>query len=94
MPARCSAPRCNSNKEGCCCTTFAQDPNWKQKWIDAVGIPNWKPLKLALLCEVGTKVCIEMFYNVTSVNIKNNISIIISYLKNINVIIQYNSCCT
>ncbi|EGI70008.1 PREDICTED: THAP domain-containing protein 5-like isoform X1 [Acromyrmex echinatior] len=53
MPAGCSAPKCtNSNKDGYCCTTFAQDPNLRQKWIDAAGIPDWKPSKSALLCEV------------------------------------------
>jgi len=30
----------NSNKKGYCCTTFAQDPNSRQKWIDAAGIPS------------------------------------------------------
>ncbi|XP_012063098.1 PREDICTED: THAP domain-containing protein 6-like [Atta cephalotes] len=53
MPTTCSAPRCtNSNKDGYCCTMFAQDPKLKQKWIDAAGIPDWKPSKSAVLCEV------------------------------------------
>ncbi|XP_018369549.1 PREDICTED: THAP domain-containing protein 2-like [Trachymyrmex cornetzi] len=53
MPTTCSAPRCtNSNKNGYCCTMFAQDPKLKQKWIDAAGIPDWKPSKSAVLCEV------------------------------------------
>ncbi|KAG5305683.1 ECH1 protein, partial [Acromyrmex insinuator] len=52
MPTTCSAPRCtNSNKDGYCCTMFAQDPKLKQKWIDAAGIPDWKPSKSAVLCE-------------------------------------------
>jgi len=62
MPAGCSAPKCtNSNKDGYCCTTFAQDPNLRQKWIDAAGVPDWKPSKSALLCEVGTEA--YKFYN-------------------------------
>jgi len=49
MSARCSAPRCtNSNKKGYCCTTFAQDPNLRQKRI-AAGIPDRKSSKSALL---------------------------------------------
>jgi len=42
---------------------FAQDPKLKQKWIDAAGIPDWKPSKSAVLCEVSTETCIQMFYN-------------------------------
>ncbi|XP_018347670.1 PREDICTED: uncharacterized protein LOC108751768 isoform X1 [Trachymyrmex septentrionalis] len=53
MPARCSAPRCtNSNKERYGCINFARDPKLRQKWIDAVGISDWKPPKSAVLCEV------------------------------------------
>ena len=48
-------------------------------------LPDWKPSKSALLCEVDTEACIQMFYNVTSVNTnKNNINVIISqyqYIK-------------
>ncbi|XP_018337481.1 PREDICTED: uncharacterized protein LOC108745685 [Trachymyrmex septentrionalis] len=32
-----------------CCTIFAQDPNLRQKWINAVGIPDWKPSKSAVV---------------------------------------------
>jgi len=61
MPARCSAPRCtNSNKERYGCINFARDPNLRQKWIDAVGISDWKPPKSAVLCEVS----IEAYTNV------------------------------
>ncbi|KYM96854.1 hypothetical protein ALC62_12465 [Cyphomyrmex costatus] len=53
MPSRCSAPRCtNSNKDGYCCVTFAQDPELRRKWIDAVRITDWEPSKTAVLCEV------------------------------------------
>ncbi|XP_018375611.1 PREDICTED: uncharacterized protein LOC108769238 isoform X1 [Trachymyrmex cornetzi] len=53
MPARCSAPRCtNSNKERYGCINFARDPKLRQKWINAVGISDWKPPKSAVLCEV------------------------------------------
>ena len=39
-------------------------------------LPDWKPSKSALLCEVDTEACIQMFYNVTSVNTnKNNINV-------------------
>ena len=58
---------------------FVQNPNSRQKWIETIGIPDWKSSKSALLCVVGTKACIQMFYNVTPVNInKNNINVIIS----------------
>ena len=50
MPVRYSALRCtNSSKEGYCCTTFAQDPNSRQKWIDAIGILDWN-LQNQLYC--------------------------------------------
>ena len=69
MPTTCSAPRCtNSNKDGYCCTMFAQDPKLKQKWIDAAGIPDWKLSKLVLLYKIGIEVCIQMFYNLIPIN--------------------------
>ncbi|KYN50225.1 hypothetical protein ALC62_04153 [Cyphomyrmex costatus] len=54
MSFRCSVPKCtNSNKDGYCCVTFAQDPELRRKWIDAVGIADWEPSKTAVLCEVS-----------------------------------------
>ncbi|XP_071580644.1 uncharacterized protein [Temnothorax nylanderi] len=53
MPSGCCAPRCtNSNKDGYCLTTLDQDPELKQKWIDAAGEPDWQTSKSARLCEV------------------------------------------
>jgi len=74
MPARDSAPRYTDSIKKDIATQHLS--NSKQKWIDAVGISDWKPSKLALLCEVGTKACIQMFYNVTSININKNNSIL------------------
>ncbi|XP_036148192.1 THAP domain-containing protein 2-like isoform X1 [Monomorium pharaonis] len=53
MSNRCCAPRCtNSNKNRYALTKLGEDPQLRQKWIDAVGKPNWQPPKLAVLCEV------------------------------------------
>jgi len=56
MPAGCTSKCANFNKDEYCCT-FAQDPNLRQKWINAARIPDWKPSKSVLLCEIGTEVC-------------------------------------
>lgn len=83
MPSKCSAPRCtNSNKDGYCCVKFAQDPELRQKWIDAAGIQNWKPPKSAVLCEVSTEACVQMFCTIAPVNVnkqQHNINVIISH---------------
>ncbi|XP_036148194.1 uncharacterized protein LOC118647430 isoform X2 [Monomorium pharaonis] len=61
MSNRCCAPRCtNSNKNRYALTKLGEDPQLRQKWIDAVGKPNWQPPKLAVLCEVSIEAFISI----------------------------------